>query len=516
MPRAMIKVWAAFALGVMAAEASAQQPPPQVDLGPARPGAQYCSTCHRERPDDSREYWAGKHWSGWDADPHRRASEVLEQPLGVKMGELLAKHSSAPNSWKKGVRNDVRCTSCHGGIVKVDTVQQGPVPGLSCLACHQLPAEKGAKENELWWEGHTRLNPGKTDPKKTIWRELRSEQKKLTGFRPLHDASERAAMCNSCHIGNAKEGKFVTHDMYAAGHPPLTSIELAKFSEDAYTETHWLPPTDKRKIDAGYPNDSAAFRVQLAYQGSLDALRRQAEMAEASAKPEGAYKHINWGDYSFFDCASCHHDLTEKSWRRKRAESGPRATGSKVYGRPPLLEWPSAAAFAVQGESLLSPLEELRFAATETPFGNPVKVAEAARKLSAALATTAPKLAEPADWRNLLRQSLDLGAKNDLDFDSARQIAWLSESLAKSLGDKDPTAKAVLANYSQLSFTTDPRTLPKWIRSKDEKAKNELPKLDSPDRLAGLDAMLAAKRKYDPASFREWCKKALAAAPPGS
>ena len=32
-------------------------------------------------------------------------------------------------------------------------------------------------------------------------------------------------MCLSCHLGNAREGRVVTHEMYAAGHPPLPGFE---------------------------------------------------------------------------------------------------------------------------------------------------------------------------------------------------------------------------------------------------------------------------------------------------
>lgn len=515
MPRAMIKVWAAFALGVMTAGSGAAQQPPaeppkHVSFRDVPAVAKRCDSCHfysrepLEEPDGRKKYWVGPHYR-WDLDPHRRASEVLDGPLGKQMKNLLA--ASDPENWKKEFRADQRCASCHGGT-RPDIPSSDNKAGLSCYDCHQQPRFGAQTDPNYDWVANHQSE---------TWRNYALGVKQASGMRPLHGGKARAEGCLSCHIGNVAEGKFVTHEMYAAGHPPLVGIELSKFSEDSYAEKHWLPNNDPLKKSFGVkPEDPAEFRVQLSVQGAIAAMLVQSELAAQAAKGDSKHKHIAWGDYSFFDCASCHHDLTEKSWRRKRAESGPRATGSKVYGRPPLLEWPSAAAFAVRGDALTKPLDDLRFAATETPFGNPAKVAEAARKLSAALATAAPKLSEPADWRKLLRQSLELGANNDLDFDSARQIAWLSESLAKSLGDKDPTAKAVLANYSKLSFTTDPRTLPKWIRSKDEKVKDVVPKLDAPDRLAGLNAMLDSKRKYDPAAFREWCKKALAAAPPGS
>lgn len=506
MPRWTTDAFSPFVLVSLVAPLAAQEEPP--GAGAFRPGPKYCTNCHAKQANSPEKYWSGEHWAGWDADPHKRASEVLEQPLGKRMANVLAEHSSDRESWKGGVRNDLRCTSCHGGIIKPDTNQKGLSAGLSCFACHQQPAEAGKREMTNWVLRHAEQEEV-PNSKLTTWRKLSNNEKKGRGFRPLHDPAERATMCLSCHIGNASEGKFVTHEMYAAGHPPLVGIELAKFSEDAYAEAHWLSPKDKRKADAGFANDSAEFRVQLAAHGSIDALKRQAELAEASTKPKPAFKHIVCGDYSFHDCASCHHDLSEKSWRRQRAESGPRATGSKVYGRPPLLEWPSTLAIALQGDSIRQPLDEFRFAATETPFGNPAKVAATAGALRTALATAVPKLSGPGDWRKLLRQVLEFGAKFDFDFDSARQIAWLAESLARSLGDADPLSKAVLDRFSKLAVSTEARYLPKWTSQS-----KGIPDLAAVDRLKGLADLMAAKRVYDPAVFRQWCRGVLAAAPP--
>src|SRR5207248_334113 len=44
---------------------------------------------------------------------------------------------------------------------------------------------------------------------------------------------------------NVKEGKIVTHEMYAAGHPPLPGIEIATFG-DALPR-HWETLTEKIK-----------------------------------------------------------------------------------------------------------------------------------------------------------------------------------------------------------------------------------------------------------------------------
>jgi 3',5'-cyclic AMP phosphodiesterase CpdA len=506
MPRWTTDARAALALvALLAAPLAAQEPP---GLGDLRPGPQYCANCHFHVPgntimadDGLPKYWVGEHWSGWQADPHRRANEVLDQPLGRQMAKLLAEHSSDPASWKGGVRSDARCTSCHGGAPKGDLP---PTAGLNCFDCHQQPGG-----NDKWMTLHAFMAPSK-DPRISQWRALGDLKKREYGFRPLHDAAERAKACLSCHVGNAKEGKFVTHEMYAAGHPPLGSVELAKFSEDAYAERHWLPPDHDSKTKRGFENDVAKLRAYLAVHGALAGLSAQAELAVEAVKPDPAFKHVAWGDYAFHDCAACHHDLTKESWRRKRAEAGPAATGSKVYGRPPLLEWPSVAALAMHGDALRRPLDEFRFAATETPFGNPAKVAATGHALKAALEKAVPKADALDDWRALLRQSLELGAHGDLDFDSARQLAWLAESLAHSLSD-DPFAKAVRGSLPKLGFPTEPRYLPKWT-----KADGKIPDLADAHRLQGMAAMLTAKRAYDPAAFRQWCRETLAASTPAS
>ena len=47
----------------------------------------------------------------------------------------------------------------------------------------------------------------------------------------------RAEQCFGCHIGNAAEGKIITHEMYAAGHPPLPNIEIESYV--AQLPRHW-------------------------------------------------------------------------------------------------------------------------------------------------------------------------------------------------------------------------------------------------------------------------------------
>ena len=62
------------------------------------------------------------------------------------------------------------------------------------------------------------------------FRTLPTAQWEALGFVDLRSPAGKAEKCLSCHIGNSDEGKVVTHEMYAAGHPPLPSIEVATFT----------------------------------------------------------------------------------------------------------------------------------------------------------------------------------------------------------------------------------------------------------------------------------------------
>src|SRR5205085_7444380 len=106
--------------------------------------------------------------------------------------------------------------------------------------------------------------------------------------------TNRAALCASCHVGNAAEGKFVTHAMYAAGHPLLPSLEVATFSDEM--PRHWQyikeKPAAIQKLLGFPPGEVALERTKLVltsgvatFQSAMDLLARQAQ-ACAKAKEE--------------------------------------------------------------------------------------------------------------------------------------------------------------------------------------------------------------------------------------
>src|SRR5262249_36029404 len=156
--------------------------------------------------------------------------------------------------------------------------------------CHGL--------HEKWQIDHTKEPNQKGMP--PPWRSKTPEYKWERGMADLRNPVVKARLCTSCHVGNAVEGKTVTHEMYAAGHPPLPPCELAAFMEGE--PKHWGYATDERlKFFASVPAADrwALFHVHPATDesylgrhyavGAVAALRAEAEllMADAEAAIKG-------------------------------------------------------------------------------------------------------------------------------------------------------------------------------------------------------------------------------------
>ncbi len=219
------------------------------------------------------------------------------------------------------------CLTCHGGYSgeKDDKSfardePQGDQPGISCSYCHQ----EGAKVD---WIGAHSL------PNSTAWRMKPPVEKTAAGMRDLVNVATQSATCFDCHIGNRDKKMFVTHQMYAAGHPPLPGIEVQTFCSSM--PQHWIPETELTESLKAFPEKDAYFALN--YPGLFGAA------AAAPVSPEKTFwktrkmligalvaqQHYNqllidsskddrWGDFSLYDCAACHHELSEPSVRQQR------------------------------------------------------------------------------------------------------------------------------------------------------------------------------------------------------
>ncbi len=216
-------------------------------------------------------------------------------------------------------------------------------------------------------------------------------------MRDLVTEAAQAALCADCHVGNLRENKFVTHAMYAAGHPPLPNFELQTFC-DAMPQ-HWQTPDElyavlnefpqrDKYFATNYPKlfsaeqpattpSSVAWRTRRLLIGGLEARRHWVQMIVDASESDA------WSDYALYDCTACHHELRQDSARQQFADSS-------VPGRPRQLLWtktlPAVAALQTRfGVPLITAEAALAEAFDARPFGDRDACGQSALQVLAAL-----------------------------------------------------------------------------------------------------------------------------------
>jgi hypothetical protein len=291
-------------------------------------------------------------------------------------------------------------------------------------------------------------------------------------MKDLWDPVKRATLCASCHIGNQKQKKFVTHEMYAAGHPPLPGFEPATFSEEMPRHWQYLrqKPADVQKLP-GFPYDGKEQeQTRLLLVGAMVSLRESMRLLAQQAL-ECKKKDSNGLalDLANFDCYACHHDLRADKRRRPALAGRP--------GRPPMRPWPlalvklaihHAAGNEEIAKKMLSSFEEkvkeVQGAFGAQPFGDPGEIictADALAVWADGLVRILDKKKKPCDAaevRRLLLLLPTLYERDNLDYDSARQVAWaLKIMYQESQAPPDAMAnpwieKAIASLESQLKL----------------------------------------------------------------
>jgi hypothetical protein len=327
--------------------------------------------------------------------------------------------------------------------------------GVSCQACHG-PAG-------FWSEPH----------REKWWRLVAHQAKSKLGFTNVRDPVIRTELCASCHVGSVAEEKFVRHEWYAAGHPPLPGFEYAAFASQM--PTHWKPLADKGDFagrTADSPNiipDGKARRIALRRrnieipEADVKANYREANFAEAKddspftnlprtqeitlsgavvlktyAGLAGGYadevakgnKQFTWPEFALYDCAACHHELRRQDGLTFRPKS------SGPPGRPPLPRWTSAllGLATERTPELDSDIRALELAFTQRPFGDPKKIAAAAKKLAPQLKQLCQEVGSAKFDEKRAAKSLAIllssgGTADVRDYASARQVAWAIQGL---------------------------------------------------------------------------------------
>jgi hypothetical protein len=367
-----------------------------------------------------------------ERDRHQLATRVLTEPRGRRMAELL------------GIKGDVtdpaahrhwqQCLNCHGVAIadekEADSESFAPkqriANGVSCVVCHGPHAE--------WVNAHVK-------PVGNNWRTLTREEKRdKFGLTDLWDPVRRAELCCSCHVGSAAERKVVTHEMYAAGHPPLASFEIVTFSDamprhwETLAEKYHRLPKAKAIYEKAYQlsEDVGEQQVRLLLTSAVISLRSSAQIVAAYAKADRPGTERDWPEFALYDCYACHHDLKSDSWRQKRGYAG-------KPGRPQMTAWPLALApLAIPPEPRAAAadyrkrLAALQSAFSKTPFGDPADVLPAADAMAVWSDMMLKQVQHSRyDVGKLLTALLQRNENALLDFDSARQVSWTVQVLLK-------------------------------------------------------------------------------------
>lgn len=414
-------------------------------------------------------------------DKHAQAFAVLKGKRGQEIGKLLGQDVT---------KAATGCLNCHAqqALSEKSAGALDLSEGIGCASCHGPSAS--------WVGPHANA----------AWREKTEREKSELGLRNLRDPEVRATLCASCHIGNAQEGKVVTHAMFAAGHPPLPPIETATFSRNQ-------PPHYREGLDVPYlqmANEPTRKRyhaepfqmTRLALVGALVNLRETARLVaersdfdakdpkvelvrwpELATRDEGepaedaARRKARWPELALAtsDCYACHHDLQYPGYRQTRGYGYhlPGKERHRVFpGRVMVRMWATTlagAAARLAGREHLASLDaslaKLAAGTTVQQFGDPAVIRQACLDLEkacdaairAAKAAPLDRAGASAILKDALEAFTEPGAgKPDQpvpDFEAARQLASLADVIASDLKagkEKPPAFIAALAKLSDL------------------------------------------------------------------
>ena len=460
-------------------------------MGPNR-----CIRCHAEKknpgPADSTAFCLMNEADVWQTqDKHAQAFELLQGDLGRTMAKRLG--------WKiQDLAQRKECLSCHAGWHwhKDDPLMTPQAPrffeyGVTCESCHG-PSSHWERQHDL-----------------PDWRSKSIEDKESTGFIDVRNPIHRARQCFSCHIGDAKLGRVVTHEMYAAGHPPLPGIEIETFASEM--PAHWRNLREKQDFkdrDAfikatrrGYAQHVATDLPQTksVVIGGVMALRQSLQLFAETARSS------DWPELAVFDCQACHHDLKVPSSRQRLGY------GNRIPGRPSISAWPSALvalgiglgngpgtdAAATEFADKMALLEQELNA---RPFGRSERIEAIVTGSDGivpwldALADTRLKTSfDRAAAVSLLKQLTQLPPTHYPDYNSARQIAWAIVTIDAELKGTYPEFKPLPENETLTA---------RFQREQADVKAFQLWKIDHQDRRSAIVKQLETYASKDDADFK--------------
>jgi hypothetical protein len=300
------------------------------------------------------------------------------------------------------------CLDCHAD--NVPAARRGEKfqisDGVGCEACH------GGAEN--WLATHD--DAPAVDHADSL----------AAGLYPTDEASSRAVLCLSCHLGT--RDKFATHRMMAAGHPRL-SFELDTFTElwrTAGRQPHY-------RVDADYAERKGGpSHVDTWATGLLqDSRQRLALIRDHEFAGDGLFPELG-----LYDCHACHRSMKSVRWRRL-----PRH-GDAAPGTPFLSDGTFVMCLALSRAAVPDQAGALEAAVTKLHVASGSSIAaihDAAAELDQVLERLQSRIAKTSlagGELGILREILATGAEgNFLDYASAEQAFMAVQMLVFEVGD---------------------------------------------------------------------------------
>lgn len=448
-----------FLLGLFlctAASGQAQEKP--TSATPFVFGAKHCTGCH-DQPAKQTDNCRMVEWMTWNhLDRHRIAFDWFSDAGRASAAGKRA-HAMAENLGISNLATARECIGCHAFPVEPGTptaYYDNPLErareGVTCVACHG-----GSKQ---WVVEHVAA----ADP---AWKNLSGQERWLKlGMVDLKNPVTQARACISCHVGDTDEskGRKITHEIYAAGHPPLPGIEVAAFV--AEEPRHWLNSSEKKP-----GNRPSASSAELLAVSGLVTLQSQLALFEKSHQAHTA-KPDNGPEIAVYDCYACHHSLggQQSRWRQSRTLTG-------APGRPRLPQWPRVlvryslitadpANWQANEAQLMKLLAGVDKEIAASPYALPSTVEgsafnDARQFIAAQLkrledqwnkAGTLKSANEKANLAAFVQSIINDTNSASLDYDTARQVAWAIRGSAGYLSkDQNELIREELARLDALA-----------------------------------------------------------------
>jgi hypothetical protein len=414
----------AGALSMLAAPAVGWEDPPSfknkssLDRGSVQAYDKTCVTCHSNLNPQEQHRWIGLNQAStyFGLVPHSQTNVPAQRDVhasalnkvyqnGDRNGPLTEAFESILENLKSANLNidkdsesfRAQCLTCHAGLRSDQSSMT--TPGRT-YAQFQSEGEPMARESIGCEACHGQGKDYLVDHMDPSWLRIEPSEKIGKGFYDLENSALAARVCLSCHFGNPEESKWVTHEMYAAGHPPLPPLDLGKFLDET-SNKHWMTLDEKLKKFETLESDRQLEEDRIHYlrihlsaskSGNSDysALKQtiqthfrktqQSRIGQLSANlnyhdllDQQAPAALNWGDYALYDCAGCHQTLYKKI-------QGNVGSPRRVPGRPQGPLW-AKPMLSSHGESQFKQLETLQDLIDEAlnakPFGDRGKIQSA-------------------------------------------------------------------------------------------------------------------------------------------